>query len=353
MNASRFDALVKNLGMTFSRRRLLAGAAIAGPLVAVRFSDVAAVCIPVGSQLAGTCSDDTAAGCCSGFCFIDSGICCQPSGDFVLGSCGVDAYGCCSGFCDQERQVCCSEQGSGCYLDSDCCGYIESPAIGTTYAYCASDSRTCQATEALPPRPTGGSQLPSPIALGELSESQSDSPSADPSLWVSQLSTARSNAETLVTVLKQNLSPSDPLLLAAQLDYGNVKASFDGWIDGFKYNISHGTDETATLGAFQAELKNGLELADHFYSTYRSALTTMGGGPPQVMPTGVAASSGEVTGGGPVLGTIIEVLISNLPMIVEQGKSLYNEYRSGQNAKKEEILNYLESLRWKSWATIV
>lgn len=332
MDTQRFDSLTRAMAAATSRRQLLTvfSSAFAGiGLFGNRHVD-AQTCLPPGYVNPSGCVPEA---CCTGWCFTDTSDCCIPIGQLSGVQCGVDAVHCCSGWCNSELNSCCVyDVGLPCTSHEDCCWYNASPVPGETIHICDADSLTCQpwTAPAADPAPPEISVAAQPIDLATM---------------VSQISSIRSSAHSIVAQIKTTYAPTDPTYIEAQTTYGTVRALFDGWIDGFKIDLVQGTDADEAALRFEQSLEVALQQASYFNAQFAVQVPVTGGGPGAQSP--VQTGNVSVTGGGGL------ALLQPLASLVEVSISVVELFRTAQREAREDILARIEALRWLAWAEIV
>lgn len=152
-------------------------------------------------------------------------------------------------------------------------------------------------------------------------------PTPDPLDAVRLIAEERSKAEEWAKVLKSDWEKNTVEYEKGETLYIDAKASFDGWLDQLKLDIV--ADRTPEAGQYEASLKKAVEKSQTF-TQYVQTLKYSSEKPMPQIRIGIG------------IDTIVEA-------IVGAGVKIWEAYRDADAERKQQIINVLNELKWKSF----
>ena len=144
-----------------------------------------------------------------------------------------------------------------------------------------------------------------------------------------ELREEQTTAESYLTLL--HLLKSDDMSIMAQgiRDYGKARASFAGLIEQLKVALLHDKEPPASAEKFQLTLHTAVTQRALFTDRVDEIIDAMG-------EDGKRGSVAAAT-----------AVVAVLPILANAAKTIWDEYRRIGEERRKDLVDELESLRWK------
>jgi hypothetical protein len=150
---------------------------------------------------------------------------------------------------------------------------------------------------------------------------------------IGEIAEQRSLAEQWAKTLKSDWPEGSKEYADGRAIYIEAKASYDGWIEQLKFDIISGNTPDKT--SHRAKLDEAIKKAEDFIN-YMKALDTASL-PVDGTPTPIKAA------------WKLSVVTVAIEAILDAGLKIWEAYHNAEQQRKQEIINLLDGLKWKSF----